>query len=95
MDKTNKIWNRRFILLFITNLLVLAAFYASILIITMASYVFLETGAHLLVDGYYNRLKNSNEEPEVSAVTLSTYMEHEAYTLPDTATVREWRRRGL
>lgn len=41
------------------------------------------------VDGYYNRLKNSNEEPEVSAVTLSTYMEHEAYTLPDTATVRE------
>ena len=33
MEKTNKIWNRRFILLFITNLLVLAAFYASIPII--------------------------------------------------------------
>ena len=30
MEKTEKIWNRRFILLFITNLLVLAAFYASI-----------------------------------------------------------------
>lgn len=33
MEKTAKIWNRRFILLFITNLLVLAAFYASIPII--------------------------------------------------------------
>lgn len=33
MEKTNKIWNRRFILLFITNLLVPAAFYASIPII--------------------------------------------------------------
>ena len=33
MDKTQNIWNRRFILLFITNLLVLAAFYASIPII--------------------------------------------------------------
>lgn len=33
MKKTEKIWNRRFILLFITNLLVLAAFYASIPII--------------------------------------------------------------
>nr|WP_317399020.1 MFS transporter [uncultured Gemmiger sp.] len=33
MEKTEKIWNRRFILLFITNLLVLAAFYASIPII--------------------------------------------------------------
>ncbi|OUN84102.1 MFS transporter [Gemmiger sp. An50] len=30
MNSTEKIWNRRFILLFITNLLVLAAFYASI-----------------------------------------------------------------
>ncbi len=29
MEKPQKIWNRRFILLFITNLLVLAAFYAS------------------------------------------------------------------
>lgn len=33
MEKTEKIWNRKFILLFITNLLVLAAFYASIPII--------------------------------------------------------------
>lgn len=33
MEKPNKIWNRKFILLFITNLLVLAAFYASIPII--------------------------------------------------------------
>lgn len=33
MEKTNKIWNRKFILLFLTNLLVLAAFYASIPII--------------------------------------------------------------
>ena len=33
MEKPQKIWNRRFILLFITNLLVLAAFYASIPII--------------------------------------------------------------
>lgn len=33
MGKPEKIWNRRFILLFITNLLVLAAFYASIPII--------------------------------------------------------------
>ena len=33
MEKSEKIWNRRFILLFITNLLVLAAFYASIPII--------------------------------------------------------------
>ena len=33
MNSSEKIWNRRFILLFITNLLVLAAFYASIPII--------------------------------------------------------------
>lgn len=33
MDQSGKIWNRNFILLFITNLLVLAAFYASIPII--------------------------------------------------------------
>lgn len=33
MEKPTKIWNRKFILLFITNLLVLAAFYASIPII--------------------------------------------------------------
>lgn len=33
MERTNKIWNRKFILLFLTNLLVLAAFYASIPII--------------------------------------------------------------
>lgn len=33
MKSSEKIWNRRFILLFITNLLVLAAFYASIPII--------------------------------------------------------------
>lgn len=33
MEKNEKIWNRRFILLFITNLLVLATFYASIPII--------------------------------------------------------------
>ncbi len=33
MVYTNKIWNKNFILLFITNLLVLAAFYASIPII--------------------------------------------------------------
>ena len=33
MEHTGKIWNRRFILLFLTNLLVLAAFYASIPII--------------------------------------------------------------
>ena len=33
MEKIQRIWNRRFILLFITNLLVLAAFYASIPII--------------------------------------------------------------
>ena len=33
MEKMEKIWNRKFILLFITNLLVLAAFYASIPII--------------------------------------------------------------
>lgn len=33
MEKTDKIWNKEFILLFITNLLVLAAFYASIPII--------------------------------------------------------------
>ena len=31
MEKTEKIWNRRFILLFITNLLVLAAFYLSLI----------------------------------------------------------------
>lgn len=33
MEQNQKIWNRRFILLFLTNLLVLAAFYASIPII--------------------------------------------------------------
>lgn len=33
MEKVTKIWNRKFVLLFITNLLVLAAFYASIPII--------------------------------------------------------------
>lgn len=33
MKKTEKIWNKKFVLLFITNLLVLAAFYASIPII--------------------------------------------------------------
>lgn len=33
MEKVTKIWNKKFILLFITNLLVLAAFYASIPII--------------------------------------------------------------
>ena len=33
MEQTEKIWNRKFVLLFITNLLVLAAFYASIPII--------------------------------------------------------------
>ncbi len=33
MEKPNKIWNKKFVLLFITNLLVLAAFYASIPII--------------------------------------------------------------
>ena len=33
METVNKIWNKNFILLFITNLLVLAAFYASIPII--------------------------------------------------------------
>ena len=33
MEKVTKIWNKNFILLFITNLLVLAAFYASIPII--------------------------------------------------------------
>ncbi|MBC3889551.1 MFS transporter [Acetobacterium paludosum] len=33
MEKTEKIWNKNFVLLFITNLLVLAAFYASIPII--------------------------------------------------------------
>lgn len=33
MEKINKIWSKKFILLFITNLLVLAAFYASIPII--------------------------------------------------------------
>ena len=33
MEQTEKIWNKNFILLFITNLLVLAAFYASIPII--------------------------------------------------------------
>ena len=33
MEKSEKIWNRKFIFLFITNLLVLAAFYASIPII--------------------------------------------------------------
>ena len=33
MERAEKIWNRKFILLFITNLLVLAAFYASIPII--------------------------------------------------------------
>ena len=33
MEKPQKIWNIKFILLFITNLLVLAAFYASIPII--------------------------------------------------------------
>ena len=35
MEKNERIWNRRFILLFITNLLVLAAFYASIPIIPL------------------------------------------------------------
>ena len=35
MEKSETIWNRRFILLFITNLLVLAAFYASIPIIPL------------------------------------------------------------
>lgn len=30
MEQSEKIWNWRFVLLFITNLLVLAAFYASI-----------------------------------------------------------------
>lgn len=33
MEQQKKIWNRKFVLLFITNLLVLAAFYASIPII--------------------------------------------------------------
>lgn len=33
MEKIEKIWSKNFILLFITNLLVLAAFYASIPII--------------------------------------------------------------
>lgn len=33
MEKSQKIWNKKFVLLFITNLLVLAAFYASIPII--------------------------------------------------------------
>ena len=33
MEEVKKIWNRKFVLLFITNLLVLAAFYASIPII--------------------------------------------------------------
>ena len=35
MEKNERIWNRRFVLLFITNLLVLAAFYASIPIIPL------------------------------------------------------------
>lgn len=35
MEKSETIWNRRFVLLFITNLLVLAAFYASIPIIPL------------------------------------------------------------
>jgi len=30
MKNTDKIWNRRFILLFITNLLMMATFYASV-----------------------------------------------------------------
>ena len=38
MEKTEKIWNRKFILLFITNLLVLAAFYASTPIIPIYTY---------------------------------------------------------
>lgn len=33
METIQKIWNKKFVLLFITNLLVLAAFYASIPII--------------------------------------------------------------
>ena len=33
MEPVSKIWNRKFVLLFLTNLLVLAAFYASIPII--------------------------------------------------------------
>lgn len=33
MNKTNKIWNKKFILLFITNLLMMATFYASVPII--------------------------------------------------------------
>ncbi|WP_270848156.1 MFS transporter [Candidatus Collinsella stercoripullorum] len=41
------------------------------------------------VDGYYNRLKNSGGEPKVSPDALSTFMEREVYTLPETATVRE------
>ena len=43
MEKSEKIWNWRFILLFITNLLVLAAFYASIPIIPVYCEEIVET----------------------------------------------------
>ena len=47
MGKTERIWNRRFILLFITNLLVLAAFYASIPIIPIYCQEIGITGARI------------------------------------------------
>lgn len=49
MEKNEKIWNRRFILLFITNLLVLAAFYASIPIIPIYCQEIGITGSKIVI----------------------------------------------
>ena len=49
MEKNEKIWNRRFILLFITNLLVLAAFYASIPVIPIYCQEIGITGSKIVI----------------------------------------------
>lgn len=64
LEKDEKIWNWRFILLFITNLLVLAAFYASIPIIPVYCQEIGITGSKVgivvfeaFVDDHYRKLK--------------------------------------
>lgn len=64
LEKAEKIWNWRFILLFITNLLVLAAFYASIPIIPVYCQEIGITGSKVgivvfeaFVDDHYRKLK--------------------------------------
>ena len=64
MEKAEKIWNWTFILLFITNLLVLAAFYASIPIIPVYCQEIGITGSKVgivvfeaFVDDHYRKSK--------------------------------------